>query len=215
VGSLAETAAREIGANTLLTRAGAYYHDIGKMVNKEYFIENQETGSRNIHDSLPPAKSAEMVISHVRQGLELAEKYRLPPQIRTFISEHHGLSRQAFFYAKAKDEKGGDVDESLFRYPGPKPQSRETGILMLADTVEAAIRSMDDHSPAELTETVDNLIRVRLSEGDLDECPLTLREIGKIRDAFVQVLSGIYHQRIPYPGQESKTETIPEEGEDS
>ncbi len=203
VGSLAETAARAIGANALLTRAGAYYHDIGKMEHKEYFIENQELGSQNIHDRLSPTKSADVVIGHVQGGLELADRYRLPPQVKDFISEHHGRSRLAYFYAKAVREKGDEVPDEQFRYPGPAPQSRETGILMLADVVEAATRSIENHNTQELKDTVDELIRQRLADGDLDQCPLTLKEITQIRDAFVQVLSGIYHQRIPYPGQES------------
>ncbi len=204
VGSLAESAAREIGANTLLTRAGAYYHDIGKMENREYFIENQETGSQNIHDRLAPEKSAAVVINHVPRGLELAEKYHLPRQIKAFINEHHGRSKLAFFYAKAVREKGEDVDETIYHYPGPNPRSKETGILMLADTVEAATKSMDNHSPEEIRETVSKLIKMRLSEGDLDECPLTLQEIGTIRETFVRVLIGIYHQRIQYPDQKSE-----------
>ncbi|MDP8237908.1 MAG: HDIG domain-containing protein [Candidatus Hatepunaea meridiana] len=204
VGSLAESAARDIGANTLLTRAGAYYHDIGKMPNREYFIENQETGSQNIHDLIAPDKSAKIVIGHVQQGLELAEKYHLPPQVTAFISEHHGSSQLSFFYAKAVKERGDDVDEALYHYPGPNPQSKETGIIMLADTVEAATRSMGKITHQEVQETVDKLIRMRLAEGELDECPLTLREIGKIKNAFKQALTGIYHQRIAYPGQEDE-----------
>ncbi len=215
VGSLAENAAREIGANALLTRAGAYYHDIGKMENREYFIENQEAGSRNIHDRLAPEKSAEMVIAHVQRGLELAEKYRLPKQIKQFISEHHGRSRLAFFYAKAVKEKGEDVDEASYRYPGPNPQSKETGILMLADTVEAATRSMDDHSPEGIRNTIDSLIRSRLSNGDLDECPLTLKEIGTINNVFMRVLTGIYHQRIQYPQQNADRDDDEREDDDA
>lgn len=203
VGNLAEVAAREIGANGLLTRAGAYYHDIGKMEHKEYFIENQEVGSFNIHDRLAPDKSAAMVINHVKLGLELAEKYRLPEQIKAFIIEHHGRTRLAFFYDKAIKEKGDDVDDRVFRYPGPGPQTKETGIAMLADAVEAATRSMDKHSTHDLEETVDALIRARLWDGDLDQCPLTLKEIGKIKYSFTKVLSGIYHQRIQYPGQKT------------
>jgi putative nucleotidyltransferase with HDIG domain len=202
VGSLAESAAREIGANALLTRAGAYYHDIGKMENREYFIENQETGSRNIHDRLAPVKSAEVVIGHVKKGMELADKHRLPPQVKAFISEHHGRSRLAYFFAKAVNEEGEEIDELRYRYPGPNPQTRETGILMLADTVEAATRSMSEHSIDDMRSTVGKLIRDRIAGGDLEDCPLTFKEIGRIQETFVQVLTGIYHQRIAYPGQE-------------
>jgi hypothetical protein len=209
VGSLADAAARAIGANALLTRAGAYYHDIGKMQNRRYYIENQEIGSPNIHDKLSPAKSADIVIDHVRLGLEIAERYRLPNVIKDFISEHHGKSRLAFFYAKELKEKGTVVDDTLFRYSGPSPQSIETGILMLADAVEAATRSMDDHSQENLEKTVDKLVGIRLNDGDLDECPLTLREIGIIKKTFVQELLGIYHQRIQYPtlNTDDKAET--------
>ena len=204
VGSLAESAARKIGANALLTRAGAYYHDIGKIENREYFIENQETGSSNIHDRLSPEKSAEIVVRHVTHGLELADEYRLPEQIKAFISEHHGRSRLVYFFDKALREKSKDIGDEAFRYPGPNPQSRETGILMLADVVEAATRSMDDHSHDEMIETVKGLIRSKLNGGDLDESPLTLREIGEIQEAFINVLSGIYHQRIPYPDDKNR-----------
>ncbi len=214
VSSLAESAARAIGANALLTRAGAYYHDIGKIENREYFIENQETGSENIHDKLPPSKSAQMVIKHVARGLELAEKHRLPEQIKAFISEHHGKSRLAYFYAKAVKELGEDVDEQKFRYPGPDPHSKETGILMLADVVEAAARSLDSKNQEELEKTVSKLIKARLADGDMDECPLTIKEVAAIQKAFIQVLTGIYHQRIAYPGQtteESDQETTGEQ----
>jgi hypothetical protein len=207
VGTLAEAAARAIGANALLTRAGAYYHDIGKMAHKEYFIENQELGSANIHDRLAPEKSAQMVIEHVRVGLELADQHRLPPQVKAFISEHHGRTRLAYFYDKAQREAGGEVPDNGFRYPGPSPQSKETGILMFADLVEAATRSEGEHDLISLRETVDRLIRKRLADGDLDQAPLTLRELSVIKETFVQVLSGIYHQRIAYPGQRRVNET--------
>ncbi|MFH0765942.1 MAG: HDIG domain-containing metalloprotein, partial [Calditrichota bacterium] len=207
VGSLAEAAARAIGANALLTRAGAYYHDIGKMINREYFIENQETGSENIHDKLPPSKSAQIVINHVQQGLLLADQHRLPPKVKAFIAEHHGRSKLAYFYAKARKELGDDVSEERFSYPGPNPQSKETGILMLADVVEAATRSNEHPSTDDIRTIVEKLIHQRIDEGDLDECPLTLREINQIQETFIQVLGGIHHQRIPYPEQASETNT--------
>ncbi|MBT3231969.1 MAG: HDIG domain-containing protein [Calditrichaeota bacterium] len=201
VGSLAETAARAIGANALLTRAGAYYHDIGKMDDRDFFIENQESGSVNPHDQLPPSKSAEIVINHVIRGLKLAEEYGLPPQVKDFIVEHHGRTRIAYFYAKAVGEIGDDVNPDLYLYPGPNPQSRETGILMLADVVEAATRTIEIDNNMDLTLAVDSLIKKRIAEGALEECPLTLKEIGQIQKAFVQVLVGIHHQRIKYPDQ--------------
>lgn len=210
VGSLAEAAAREIGANPILTRAGAYYHDIGKMEIKEYFIENQETGSHNIHDRLPPTKSADIVIGHVQRGMDIAIKHKLPPQVAAFITEHHGQTRLAFFHAKAQRELGSIVDESRFRYPGPKPGSKETGIMMLADVVEAATRSLDHPTPAELRETVDRLVATRLEEGDLDNCPLTLSELQQIKDSFIRVLIGMHHQRISYPGKFTESGITPE-----
>ncbi len=213
VGSLAETAARAIGANALLTRAGAYYHDIGKMDNRDYFIENQEAGSENPHDQLPPSKSAEIVIHHVIRGLKLAEKHGLPPQVTAFIGEHHGRTRIAYFYSKAIDEIGRDVNPELYLYPGPNPQSRETGILMLADVVEAATRTIEIDNNEELSSVVDNLIRKRIAEGAFEECPLTMKEIGQIRKSFVQVLAGIHHQRIKYPDQE-RTPDVPDNGDE-
>jgi cyclic-di-AMP phosphodiesterase PgpH len=209
VGSLAEAAAIEIGANPLLTRAGAYYHDIGKMEIKEYFIENQETGSENIHDHLPPSKSAEIVLSHVQRGLELAARYNLPSQVAAFITEHHGKTRLAYFYAKAQRESGRKVDESRFRYGGPKPRSKETAIIMLADATEAATRTLDHPSTKELGEMVDKLVAGRLAEGNLDESPLSLSELRSIKEAFLRVLSGIHHQRIQYPGSDMGTDDNP------
>jgi len=201
VGSLAEASARAIGANSLLTRAGALYHDIGKMENKSYFIENQEVGSENIHDKLPPTKSAEILIRHVTFGLELAKKYRLPTQVQDFISQHHAKSKLKFFYAKAVSELGNGVDEELFRYPGPKPQTKETAILMLADLVEAATRTIRTSNARQIKLVVMELVRERTLSGDLDESPLTFRDLDIINVAFVQVLTGIHHQRIPYPNQ--------------
>jgi len=199
VGSLAEAGARAIGANSLLTRAGAYYHDIGKMEIGEYFIENQATGSENIHDRLAPEDSARIVIDHVHRGLRLATEHRLPPEVTAFITEHHGTTRLAYFLAKAGRDGRPGVDSGAFRYPGPKPRSRETSILMLADAIEAATRSLTAPSPEEIRSTIDRLVRMRLTEGDLDECPLTLREIELVKSEFHKVLTGIHHQRVVYP----------------
>ncbi len=210
VGSLAESAARVIGANSLLTRAGAYYHDIGKIDIREYFIENQETGSENIHDRLAPSESARIVIEHVNRGMELASQHKLPPEIKMFITEHHGKTKLAYFYSKAQREQGKKVDESRFRYAGPKPQTRETAILMLADGIEAATRSLDHPSQQDLREMVDKFVSLRLAEGDLDECPLTLKEITHIKEAFLKVLLGMHHQRIQYPDSSQGVENTPE-----
>lgn len=206
VGSLAEAAGRAIGANSLLIRAGAYYHDIGKMDIREYFIENQETGSENIHDRLPPSESASIVIDHVKRGLELADRHGLPQEIKMFISEHHGKTKLAYFYSKAQRELGRNIDEKRFRYTGPNPQTRETAILMLADGIEAATRSLNHPSQQDLKEMVDKFVAVRLAEGDLEECPITLSEITSIKKAFLIVLLGIHHQRIQYPDSSNTAE---------
>jgi len=146
----------------------------------------------------------------VQRGLELAAKHKLPPNVTAFITEHHGQTRLAFFHAKAQRELGQNVAESRFRYPGPKPASKETGILMLADVVEAATRSLDHPTPLELRETVDRLVATRLGEGDLDNCPLTLSELQRIKDSFLRVLIGMHHQRISYPEKSTDAGIRPE-----
>ncbi|MBI4299754.1 MAG: HDIG domain-containing protein, partial [Chloroflexi bacterium] len=197
VGNLGERAADMIGADSLLVRVGCYYHDIGKLRRPAYFIENQMAGV-NVHESLDPRQSASIVTEHIRDGLELAERYKLPPRLRAFIPEHHGTRLASYFYRRAK-EQGLDVNPEDFRYPGPKPQSKETAIVMLADSVEATARSKDDHSPEQLDATVDAVIAERLEERQLDECDLTLRDLEIIRRAFKDVLRGIYHPRLEYP----------------
>lgn len=202
VGNLAEAAAEAIRANSLLVRAGAYYHDIGKMVRREYFVENQLSGG-NIHDSLDPEESARMVADHVTHGVRIAEQYHLPAPIKAFIREHHGTSLMVYFYNKALEIRpDGKVNEAEFRYPGPKPQSRETGILMLADSAEAATRSLEDPSPEKILEVVRNVIIQKYRDEELDECPLTLHDLRRIMEAFVPILQGIHHHRIQYPNRE-------------
>lgn len=201
VGNLAEAAAEAIEANPLLVRAGSYYHDIGKMVRREYFIENQ-LGQGNIHDSINPEESAKMLADHVTQGLTIADEYRLPEVIRAFIREHHGTSLMMYFYNRALETMPeGSVHESGFRYPGPMPQSKETGILMLADSSEAATRSLEDPTRERILEEVRLVIIGKYSDGELDECPLTLHDLRKIMEAFVPILQGIHHHRIRYPSR--------------
>ncbi len=200
VGNLAEEASEAIGANPLLTRVGAYFHDIGKMMKPEYFIENQ--GRENRHDRLKPNMSALVLISHVKEGVELARSHQLPREIIDLIRQHHGTSLIQFFYEKAKKQNGDDVTEEIFRYPGPRPQTREAGILMLADMVEAATHSLSDHSLGRLSALVDRIVQSAFVEGQLDNCSLTLRDLSNIQDAFMRVLVGIHHHRIHYPGQE-------------
>jgi putative nucleotidyltransferase with HDIG domain len=206
VANLAEQAAERIGANPLLTRVGAFYHDIGKTARPYMFVENQVEGS-NVHDQLNPRTSAEIIISHVRDGLEMAKRYRLPTRVRAFIPEHHGTMRVSFLYQKAVEvsPNGADgVDEAAFRYPGPRPQSKETALLMLADGCEAAVRAGRPASTEEIDSIVRKVINDRIAWGQLDECPLTLADIDKTRDSFVTTLQGVFHPRLRYPGQNEK-----------
>ena len=202
MGELGAEAAEAIGANTLLTRVGAYFHDIGKMNKPEYFVENQS--DRNPHNRLSPHMSALIVASHVKDGLELTEPYHLPDKVRAFIPEHHGTMTMTFFYLKAVDEaaEGQKVSEDDFRYPGPKPGSRETGIVMLADAVEAASRVLQDPSPSRIRGLVSELVKRRFEEGELDECPLTIRDLSQIQETFSNILTSRFHQRIDYPDRE-------------
>jgi putative nucleotidyltransferase with HDIG domain len=201
VGNLAERAAETIGADPLLARVAAYYHDIGKMKNPLAFIENQ-AGARNIHDDLDPETSARIIAGHIRDGIDLGYEYGLPVQIIGFIPQHHGTSVMSYFYGKAVQEAGGDpsgVQKDTFRYPGPKPQSREAAILMLSDGVEASVRSLDSKDEASIRAMVASIVDARLEDGQLDEADLTLRNLSQIKDAFVQQLLGMYHSRIKYP----------------
>ena len=206
VANLAEAAADRIGAHALLTRVGALYHDIGKMKKPEYFVENQRVAS-NPHDDLKPRMSALIIASHVKEGLEIGREQGLPEQVLKFIPMHHGTARIEYFYRKAlsqSDEKDGSVPESEFRYPGPKPDSKETGIQMLADSVEAASRSLDDPTPRRLENLIDLIFRERIDDGQLDDTDLTFRDLRLIKDTFLKMLLGIYHVRVKYPDQKEK-----------
>jgi putative nucleotidyltransferase with HDIG domain len=199
VGQLAEQAAQRIGADPLLVRVGAYYHDVGKTREPQMFIENQLDGL-NIHDTLEPEASAAIVIDHVPRGLALARKHRLPPRLRDLIPQHHGTTLAAYFHRKAIQANGETpIDEKDFRYPGPKPQSREAGILMLADGVEATTRAEHPSTPEEIHAIIDRIVKERLRDGQLDECDLTLRDLQHIQEAFFDVLQGLYHSRVKYP----------------
>lgn len=204
VGNLAEAAAKEIGANSLLARVGCYYHDIGKMQLSEYFVENQSNAVSK-HESLTAHMSSLILAKHVRAGLELAEESGLPLAVRKFIPEHHGTSTMSYFYHKAQETMAEkDINQNDFKYPGPKPQSKETAIAMLSDTVEAAARSLPNPNLQKISALVEKLIEKRFQEGELDECDITLRELNKIKDAFVHILMGIHHIRIEYPSDEKK-----------
>jgi putative nucleotidyltransferase with HDIG domain len=196
VANLAERAAEVIGADPLVARVGAYYHDIGKMRNPLAFIENQ-TGT-NPHDELDPAVSASIVSAHVRDGLALADRYRLPPQIREIIPGHHGTSLIRYFHSIAQ-QRGMVIDESAFRHPGPKPRSKEAGIVMLADGTEAAVRSLEEKTPERIAEMVERIVTEKVADGQLDDCDLTLRDVQRVKEAFRELLAGVYHERIPYP----------------
>ncbi|HLQ04795.1 MAG TPA: HDIG domain-containing protein [Verrucomicrobiae bacterium] len=196
VANLAERAAEVIGADPLVARDGAYYHDIGKMRNPSAFIENQ-TGS-NPHDDLDPLVSAGIVAAHVKDGLALAERYHLPAMIREMIPGHHGTAVVKYFFQLA-EQRGQKPDESQFRYPGPRARSKEAAIVMLADGTEASVRSLEEKNPDTIRVMVDKIVGERLADGQLDESELTLRDVQRIKDAFCELLLGVYHERIPYP----------------
>ena len=204
VGYLAESAAKSIGANSLFCRVSCLYHDIGKMFKSHYFVENSEDLGKK-HDPLSPHMSALIISNHVKEGIELGRKYRLPESIIDIIPQHHGTRLIKYFYEKAKSQlKPNDnpPEESEFRYPGPKPQTREAGIIMIADSVEAAARSLDDPTTARLKGTIKAIIDDTFLDGQLDECDLTLRDLTKTADAFLKLLLSMRHERIKYPGQE-------------
>lgn len=202
VANLAEQAAERIGADTLLTRVGSLYHDVGKTINPAYFIENQISGTPNPHEKLDPQTSAEIIIRHVDDGLQLAQNYRLPRRIRDFIAEHHGTMLTRYQYAKAVEAAGGDksqVEESNYQYPGPQPHSKETAILMLADGCEARLRAERPKTWEELRKIVKEVIDNRLAAGQLDKTDLTLRDLDDIIDSFTTTFRSFYHPRIEYP----------------
>lgn len=200
VGNLAEAAAEAVGADALLVRVGTYYHDIGKLRRPAFFVENQ-MGIDNPHEKMAPSLSALTVGAHVRDGLDLARESRLPEAIAAFIPQHHGTALMAYFFHQAL-ERGDALDEGAFRYEGPKPQTRETAIVMLADAVEAAVRSLTRPTPDRVDEVVRRLIREKLEDGQLDESPLTFRDLDKIAAAFVRIQTGILHPRLEYPDLE-------------
>lgn len=211
VGSLSEAGAEAIGANPLLCRVGAYYHDIGKTKNPQYFAENQSAGE-NPHDKLKPNMSALIIKAHVKDGLEMARQHRLPLELQDFIAQHHGTSLISFFYHRAKQMEDPDipeVDEKDYRYPGPKPQTRETAICMLADGIEAASRTLPEQNEQHLRGLVQRMISKAFTEGQLDECELTLKDLNAISEAFVRILKGIYHHRPEYPNQAGRTARQP------
>jgi putative nucleotidyltransferase with HDIG domain len=198
VGSLAEAAAEAIGANSLLARVQAYHHDIGKLSKPEYYAENEPASSRSRHDKLTASMSALVVKSHVNEGLEIARKERLPRAVQNAIPEHHGTMVMGFFYHKAL-ETDATVRREDYSYPGPKPRSKETAILMLADGVEGASRALAEPTPSRIRGLVQRIIEERVRDGQLDEANITIQELARIREAFIPVLTAIFHVRAPYP----------------
>ncbi|MEY4569335.1 MAG: hypothetical protein RLZZ398_774 [Verrucomicrobiota bacterium] len=215
VAALAEAAAEKIGANAPMCRVCSYFHDVGKLKKPGYFIENQHGGGENPHDALTPTMSSLIIIAHVKDGVDLAVKHKLNPRIIDVIQEHHGDSLVYYFYRRAQEQKKAEmekvdrrlenpedlpaVDEKNFRYPGPRPSSRESGIICLADTVESASRSLKKPSPAKIRAMVDDLVNAKINDGQLDDCPLTLRDLAIVKESFTGTLRSMLHSRIDYP----------------
>ncbi|HCG99630.1 MAG TPA: hypothetical protein DE036_07545 [Actinobacteria bacterium] len=198
-GNLAENAAEEIGANPLLARVGAYYHDIGKIKRPLFFVENQ-IGCENPHDHTNPSLSCLIITSHVKEGIDLGKKYHLPPEILDIINEHHGTSIVAFFYHKAKESVVKEtINEENYRYSGQRPKSKEAALVMLADSVEAAARTIAKPTPGRIEQLIKRIVQSKLDDGQLNESNLTLNDIEKIIRSFTQLLTSLYHTRVEYP----------------
>ncbi len=223
VAALSEAAAEKIGANAPMCRVCSYFHDVGKLKKPGYFIENQHDGAENPHNTLTSTMSSMIIIAHVKDGVDLAVKHKLNPRIIDVIQEHHGDSLVYYFYRRAQEQKKADlekvdrrlenpedlpmVEEKNFRYPGPRPRSRESGIIALADTVESASRSLQKPTPAKIRTMVEDLIRAKINDGQLDDCPLTLRELAIVKESFSTTLRSMLHSRIDYPKDDSATAT--------
>ena len=205
VASISETAAEKIGGNGLLARVGAYYHDIGKMLKPQYFIENMEAGQESRHDQLNPAMSTLIIIGHVKDGVDLAKQFNLPQPLIDFIEQHHGTTLVEYFYREAtkqaedQPDHKTDAEEASFRYPGPKPQFPEAGVMMIADACESACRTLTEPTPKRIESLVNSIVMKRLLDGQFDECSLLMSDIRKIQDSVIKSLIGIYHGRIKYP----------------
>jgi putative nucleotidyltransferase with HDIG domain len=200
VGNLVEACSEFVGVNPLLARVGAYYHDIGKSKMPEYFVENKSMGASK-HEKLTPHMSAIVLISHVKEGVELARQHNLPEEVVDVVEQHHGDTLIKYFYDKAREAKDGeDLSEDVYRYPGPKPQTRTTALIMMADAVEASSRVLYDPTPARISALVDKIINHIFLAGQLEECELTLKDISEIKARFTFILNGILHKRIEYPG---------------
>jgi putative nucleotidyltransferase with HDIG domain len=220
VAALAEAAAEKIGANAPMCRVCSYFHDVGKLKKPSYFIENQQDGAENPHDSLTPTMSSLIIIAHVKDGIDLAVKHKLNPRIIDVIQEHHGDSLVYFFYRRAQEQKKAEmekvdrrlenpedlpkVEEKNFRYPGPSPSTRESGIIALADTIESASRTLHKPTPAKIRSLVEDLVRAKINDGQLDDCPLTIRELALVKESFSNTLRSMLHSRIDYPKDDER-----------
>lgn len=214
MGNMVESAAQEIRANPLLVRVGALYHDVGKSLNPSAFVENQ-MDNYNIHDDLTPEESAKTIIEHVHEGIKLAEEANLPNEIIDFIATHHGTLLVSFFYEKEIEAKGKEnVDIEKYRYPGPKPHTKETALLMLADASESAVRAMTEPTPEKIENVVTNIINSRLKDGQLEESPLTFSDLTKIKRSFCTTLVALHHKRIRYPKQDELENEISDKSEE-
>lgn len=214
MGTLAETAAEKIGANPLLARVGAYYHDVGKIITPQNFVENQ-LNNQNVHENLTPEESVELISRHVKEGIELAREYDVPQEIIDFIPMHHGTMVISFFFEKAKKLYGEEkVNIDDYRYPGPKPNTKETATIMLADGCESAVRSIEDPDPVKVENVIDKIIKGRIDDGQLNNSPITFSDIDKIKEAFISILLGQHHRRIRYPKQEEMEKGEPENEEE-
>ncbi len=211
MGTIAEAAAEKIGANPLLARVGAYYHDVGKTITPQNFVENQ-LNNQNVHENLTPEESVNLIVRHVNEGITLAKDHDLPKEIIDFIPMHHGRMIMAYFYERAKNIYGEEkVNADDYRYPGPKPNTKETAIVMLADGCESAVRSIDNPDPAKVENIIKNIFKGRISDGQLDDAPITFQDISKMREEFLNILLGQHHKRIKYPKQDETEKGIEQE----
>ncbi|MFH1519147.1 MAG: HDIG domain-containing metalloprotein [Candidatus Omnitrophota bacterium] len=204
VANLSEAAAESIGANSLIARVGAYYHDVGKMIKPDYFVENL-VNYKDVHKNLKPSMSKLIIFNHVKDGVDLAIKHHLNPKIIDFISQHHGRTLVYYFYQRAKELEPEGKHEEEYRYPGPKPQVKEIAIVALADTIEALSRTLEEPTPARIEELAREVVKKRFMEGELDESNLTLKELEKITQSFIRILNAIFHTRINYPKDENRS----------
>jgi len=213
MGTMAEAAAEKIHANPLLARVGAYYHDAGKIITPQNFVENQ-LNNQNVHENLNPEESAQLIVSHVQEGIQLAKENNLPKEIIDFIPMHHGTTIISFFYERSKKLYGEDkVNIDDYRYPGPKPNTKETSIIMLADGCESAVRSIEEPDTEKVENVIDSIFKARINDGQLNESPITFKDVTSMKEAFLNILLGQHHRRIRYPKQEEMEKGVIEEKE--